>query len=128
MSDPNLDFKAKQTSLALKYLEEEMAKQQPDPELLKQLGGWSKDDLKAFVEKWKAMSDQAQKAPSGSTEDTAWKEFLRSLNNPKPSRETSVNTRTTNTDQATATGSQRFNPPAHLQNRANAYNEGVGRQ
>ena len=127
MNDPNLDFAARQTSLALKYLEEEMGKQQPDPELLRQLG-WSKEDLQAFVEKWKTMSGEAQKAAPGSSEDAAWKELLRSLGTFKPDRATSVGARTTNEDRATATGSPRFNAPANLRQRAEAYNEGVSRQ
>ncbi len=125
-SEANLDFKEKQTSLALKYLEEEMGKKEPDPELLRQLG-WSKDELKAFVEKWKTMSEQAKKATPGTKDDKAWREMLRSLGTVKPARETSIKARTTNEDRATATGSQRFNPPQNLKQRAEAYNEGTGR-
>ncbi len=88
-SDPNLDFKEKQTSLALKYLEEEMGKKEPDPELLRQLG-WSNSELKAFVENWKTRSDQAKKATPGTKDDKAWKEMLRSLGTINPDRQTSV--------------------------------------
>ena len=123
--DPNKDFAEKQTSLMLKYLEEEMSKKEPDPELLKELG-WSKEELRQFLNKWKEMSENAKKSVSGSKEDKQWNEALRSLGIGPP-KSTSAKSKTDFTDQKMSTQSKRYTPPSNLKDRAKAYSEGISK-
>ena len=54
----NLDYAKEATSLALDYLERQ--KDQPDPELLKEMN-WSKEDLNRFLDRWKKTMDNLDK-------------------------------------------------------------------
>lgn len=54
----NLDYAKEATNLALDYLERQ--KDQPDPELLKEMN-WSKDDLNRFLDRWKKTMDNLDK-------------------------------------------------------------------
>ena len=54
----NLDYAKEATNLALDYLERQ--KDQPDPELLKEMN-WTKDDLNQFLERWKKTRDALNK-------------------------------------------------------------------
>jgi hypothetical protein len=62
----NLDYAKKQTDLVLDRLEEQLAKQNVDKELLDKLG-WSEDELRRFVERWKSLKAEAESAPSEET-------------------------------------------------------------
>jgi len=64
--EANLEFANKQTDLALEYLRDELAKEKPDPELLKQLD-WSKETLQRFYDRWMEMKRAAGQEPPGST-------------------------------------------------------------
>jgi hypothetical protein len=54
----NLDYAKEATNLALDYLERQ--KDQPDPELLKEMN-WSKEDLNRFLDRWKKTMDNLDK-------------------------------------------------------------------
>ncbi len=125
-SNPNKEFAEKQTALALKYLEEELAKKKPDPELWEQFG-WTKDDLRAFAEKWRKMSKDANTATPGSREDKDWQEALQSMGPLQSGRSTTVQAREGFRDRATATGAQRVKPPRNIEDRARAYDEGIAK-
>ena len=58
----------KSTDLTLKYLKDQ--KDNPDPELLKRMG-WSKDDLRAFVDRWESLKKSAKEdaASKGELDD-----------------------------------------------------------
>ncbi len=56
--EANLDYARKQTDLVLDTLEEQLRKKQVDEELLEKLG-WTADELKRFVDRWKNLKDQA---------------------------------------------------------------------
>ncbi len=124
--DPNKEFAEKQTALALKYLEEELAKKEPDPALWEQFG-WTKDDLRAFAEKWRKMSKDANTATPGSREDKDWQEALRSMGPLQSGHSTAVQAREGFRDRATATGAQRVKPPRNIEDRARAYDEGIAK-
>jgi collagen type III alpha len=62
----NLDFARQQTDLVLDRLEEQVARQQVDPELLKRLG-WTEDELRRFMSRWQDLKDRA----SGESDDAA---------------------------------------------------------
>ena len=58
----NLEYTRKATELALSHLQDELAKEQPDPDLLKQLG-WDRDDLRKFVDRWERMRRMRRAPP-----------------------------------------------------------------
>jgi len=77
--DPNLEYARKQTDLALEYLEDQLARQKPDPELLERLG-WTREDLARFARRWEQMKQAA--ARQGSEGEAAQKrldEAIKSL-------------------------------------------------
>ena len=55
----NKEYADKRTDLALEYLKDQLAKEQPDKELLDALGGWTRDDLEKFTRRWQAMKQAA---------------------------------------------------------------------
>lgn len=63
--DPNLDYARQQTDLVLNRLEEQLAERQVDENLLDKLG-WSEEELKQFVNRWKGLKQQAA---AGDAED-----------------------------------------------------------
>ncbi|MCA9175283.1 MAG: hypothetical protein KDB14_12435 [Planctomycetales bacterium] len=52
----NLEYARKATDLVLEYLEDQELR--PDPKLLKELG-WTEDDLRAFLDRWRKMKAAA---------------------------------------------------------------------
>lgn len=55
--DANLEYTRKATDLVLEYLRDQ--KQEPDPELLDELG-WKQEDVDKFVRRWDKMKQNAQ--------------------------------------------------------------------
>jgi hypothetical protein len=81
----NLDYAKEATNLALEYLERQ--KDQPDPELLKEMN-WTKEDLNRFLERWKKTLESVDK--QGSNRELA-EQDLRSLGlRPPKSKATGV--------------------------------------
>ncbi|MGQ9770953.1 MAG: hypothetical protein ACUVQG_10385 [Thermogutta sp.] len=79
VDDPNLVFARRQTDLVLRYLEDELAKQKPDTELLDQLG-WSPQDAAEFVRRWKELKQAAEEpSPQGKAAQRQLNEILKSL-------------------------------------------------
>jgi hypothetical protein len=70
--DPNLEYAQEQTNLALEYLEDQLAGDQPDEGLLRRLG-WTQEDLARFYEQWNRMRQEAARS------DSARKDFDRAL-------------------------------------------------
>jgi hypothetical protein len=60
----NLDFARKQTDLVLERLDSQLAKKQVDPGLLKSLG-WTEDDLRQFIGRWKGLKAKAESDKDG---------------------------------------------------------------
>jgi hypothetical protein len=56
----NLAYAQKAVSLAIRRLEDELGKDQPDPGLLERLD-WSRQDLARFVARWRDIEQQASK-------------------------------------------------------------------
>jgi len=65
--DPNLDYARRQTNLALEYLEDQLAEDQPDQGLLDRLG-WTREDLKRFYDQWSRMRGEAAQSDSARSE------------------------------------------------------------
>ena len=59
----NREYAQQQTNLALEYLEKQLAKDQPDKELLDRLG-WTKEQLGDFHEQWAEMKQKADRSGS----------------------------------------------------------------
>ncbi|MGB4727317.1 MAG: hypothetical protein WBH86_07925 [Thermogutta sp.] len=79
VDDPNLEFARRQTDLVLRYLEEELAKQNPDKELLGQLG-WSREDAAEFLRRWKELKQAAgDPSPKGKMAQKQLNEIFKSL-------------------------------------------------
>jgi hypothetical protein len=77
--EANLQYARKATELALAHLKDELAKGEPDRELLDRLG-WTRADLENFVKRWEQMRSQAE-APGdkGAQARRQLDETLRSL-------------------------------------------------
>jgi hypothetical protein len=73
----NLDYAKKQTDLVLDRLDDQLKKKDVDKELLDKLG-WSEEELRAFVERWKNLKAEAQANPNEETQQELDK-ALRSL-------------------------------------------------
>ncbi len=74
----NLNFAREQTDLVLERLDSQLAKKQVDPSLLKSLG-WSEDDLRQFVARWKDLKAKAEKDPNDAGANRELDAALRSL-------------------------------------------------
>jgi hypothetical protein len=77
--EANLDYARKQTDLVLEKLAEQLDRKGVDEDLLKQLG-WSEDDLRKFVQRWRERKDAAERRDqSGDAAKRELEEALRSL-------------------------------------------------
>jgi len=122
-ADPNLEYTEKATDLVIDYLENELAKQKPDQELLNRLK-WSKDDLAKFVNNWKQMQKQAQNAPQNSKESQDWVDTLKNIG-PLSPKSNVGRTKTDGREFSTATEVQRYTPPPKFRDRAEVYTQGL---
>ena len=117
----NLDYAKKATDMVLDQLEDQ--KENPDPELLKKLD-WSKEELNAFLNRWKKLKQASRQNAQGERE---LNESLRSLGlRPPGSRTSSRNSQTDNVRGLRDTGTRHRPPPAVLE-RFNAYKKGISR-
>lgn len=79
VDEPNLEFARRQTELVLRYLEDQMARDTPDDQLLKELG-WTKEDMARFVKRWQELKKAAEEdTPRGQAARRQLNEILRSL-------------------------------------------------
>jgi collagen type III alpha len=77
--DPNQEYARKATDLALERLRDQLAKDKPDPELLKKLE-WSREDLERFYQQWERLKKSADEAgPKGDAARQELDDALRSL-------------------------------------------------
>lgn len=79
VDEPNLEFARRQTDLVLRYLEDQLAREAPDEQLLKELG-WTKEDMARFVRRWQELKKAAEEnTPRGQAAQRQLNEILRSL-------------------------------------------------
>ncbi len=122
----NLDYARKATDLALSHLKDELAKDQPDPELLESLG-WTRDDLQRFVNRWEQLRKQAD-TPSAEGRDAKREldDTLRSLGL-RP-RTTTLRGNDARDDQfKRLRESRRSSPPPEYAEQTKAYTQGTAR-
>jgi hypothetical protein len=120
--EANLDYAREQTNLMLETLDEQLARQQVDPEMLDDLG-WTPEQLKDFVSRW-----QQRKQAAAQGDDKAQVELdqaLRSIGL-KPGNVSGATNRTTDNDRNLTDGYRR-NVPAKYRDRMKWYTEGLSR-
>ncbi len=125
--DPNLDYARKATELAVQRLKDQLAKGEPDPELLKRLA-WTKEDAQKFVEQWDAMM-RASKT-TGADGNTARRELderLRSLGL-RPSGTQLSGDRAKSDQQRGLREGVRSAPPAEYADQFRAFTTGTGKK
>jgi len=122
----NLEYARKATDLALSHLKDELAKDNPDPNLLKRLG-WTRGELEKFVERWEQMRDASKTAgEQGTAARRELDETLRSLGL-RP-RTTSLRATTTGDDKVRGMKeSRRTTAPAEYAEQTKAYSQGTAR-
>ncbi len=124
-SAANHEYAERATDLALEYLEEQLARQEPNQELLDRLG-WTREDLERFVRKWRKMKAAAERsADAGNPSRKKLDDALESLGL-TPSG-TSLSGGKVRADRQLKTDARRWEPPAGWKERFRAYTEGVGR-
>ncbi|MCL2117072.1 MAG: hypothetical protein FWH27_01465 [Planctomycetaceae bacterium] len=123
----NLEYTRQATEMVIRYLEDELGKERPDPRLLERLGGWNENDLRRFVERWKEMQQQANHAPD-TKEGQRLDDTLRSIGNLTPKATVSQQRINASQTRTTTTEAQRFAPPpGKYEDRMKAYTEGINR-
>ncbi len=124
--EANLDYARKATDMALTHLKDELAKEQPDADLLKDLG-WSRDELQNFVNRWDQMRRDA--CAPGAKGETARRELddtLKSLG--LRLRGTSLQANSARDDQLQGLRELRHSsPPAEYAEQVKAYTQGTAR-
>jgi hypothetical protein len=121
--DPDLRYANKQTDLTLRHLREELAKNKPNPDLLKQLG-WSRDDLEKFYRRWTDMKREAQQEGPAGPAQKKLNQALKSLGL-RP-QGTQLKAETSAGDQVrNLRDSYRGDPPPEWREYLKAYTEGV---
>jgi hypothetical protein len=123
--EANLEYARKATDLALEHLKDQLAKDQPDQELLDKLK-WSKEDLQRFVDHWERMKRQAaQPGPAGNEAKQKLDDSLRGLG--LQPRGTQLERNTTISDnQRNFRSSRRTAPPPEYAEQVKAYKRQLG--
>ncbi|MCG8448610.1 MAG: hypothetical protein MI725_03395 [Pirellulales bacterium] len=76
--EANLKYARNQTDLVLERLDDQLKKQQVDKDLLEKLG-WSQEELRRFVERWKHLKSQAASDSASQDAQKKFDDALRSL-------------------------------------------------
>ncbi|REK11399.1 MAG: hypothetical protein DWQ37_14030 [Planctomycetota bacterium] len=124
--DANLDYAKKATDLALDHLKNELAKDQPDQDLLDNLG-WTRQEAEQFVKRWESMRQKARaEGPQTGGARRELDETLRSLGlRPQGSALSSNSARD---DQSRGyKESRRTAPPPEYSEAFKAYTQGTAR-
>jgi len=120
--DPNLEYARQRTNLALRTLQEELAKEKSP--LLERLG-WTPADAERFLREWQAMMKAAQEqGPRGKDAKQELDKALRSLG--LRLRGTQSPKALGQKDQVRSQDPGRFAPPPEWSELFKAYTEGVG--
>jgi hypothetical protein len=119
--DPNLEYARQATDLALEYLKDQLAQEEPDQELLDRLG-WSREDMQRFVDRWDELHQRAHEP--GAAGDEAQRELddrLESLGLRPQGTELAGDRVTDETSRDTVRESRRSDPPPEYAEQQRAY-------
>ena len=120
----NLEYARKQTDLVLDKLSDQLKKNKVDDRMLKELG-WSREDLRRFIERWQQRKDAAQRDdPKGEAAKRELDEALRSLGLQREKLQQNAVQKDTMRDLKQG---YRGPVPLEYQERLRAYNQGVSR-
>ncbi|MCL2349610.1 MAG: hypothetical protein FWC50_15275 [Planctomycetaceae bacterium] len=125
--EANPEYAKKATSLAIEYLENELAKEHPNQQLLDRLG-WNRDDLQKFTDRWKQMQRRAENAPDNSKEAKQWDELMKNVGRLAPKSTIGERRDAQYRVTTTTAESHRYPPPkgSKYEQRVKAYTESVG--
>jgi hypothetical protein len=122
----NREYAEKSTKLALEYLEDELAKDEPDAELLDRLG-WNRRQLAEFTRRWKKMLADAERAgPQGEQGRARLDDALKSLGL-RPRGTQLQGGRTRSDRMKRLMESPQFDPPPGWKEHFEAYSRGISR-
>jgi len=116
----NSDFADQTTNMVLDYLNRQ--KDQPDPELLRELN-WTPQDLQRFVERWNTARDLSRSADPAQRKQ--WQEMLEELNLSPASRELRQGSGRNDSFQQMRDSGGRLRAPASLQKQFEAYRKAM---
>ena len=120
----NLDYARKQTDLVLNKLADQLSKNKVDDRMLKELG-WTRDDLRRFVERWQQRKDAAKTEDAkGEAAKRELDDALRSLGLQQGKLEQNAVQKDTMRDLKQG---YRGAVPLEYKERLRAYNQGVSR-
>ena len=120
----NLEYARKQTDLVLEKLSDQLNKNKVDDRMLKELG-WSRDDLRRFIERWQQRKDAAQRDdPKGESAKRELDDALRSLGLQREKLQQNAVQKDSMRDLKQG---YRGPVPLEYQERLRAYNQGVSR-
>ena len=125
----NLRYSEAATSFALEYLDEQL-KKEPDPELLERLG-WTKEQLRAFHDKWSDMKRAASFLPDDDPKKDEYLERLRDMGLRDPNAPDALTAESKDDEFRSATEGRdalRTAPPTGFEDRFKAYNQGISRR
>jgi hypothetical protein len=118
---PNVEYARKATDMVLEYLKDQQ--QDPDQELLDELG-WTKEDMREFIERWETMKRSAFEAAGAQRElDDA----LRSLGLRSSANSPRTGSARDDARQAASNLGTRSSPPSTYAEQFNAYRKGTAR-
>ncbi len=116
----NQEYANETTQMVLDYLNRQ--KDQPDPELLKELD-WTENDLRSFVDRWNTARDLSV---SGDEQDKLqWQEKLRSLGLRAPKQLSTPSADINDTFQQMYDSGTRIRPPSSLRKQYEAFRKAL---
>jgi hypothetical protein len=118
--EANREFAEKTTNMVLDYLNRQ--KDQPDPELLRELD-WTPDDLKRFVDRWNQARDLADSDQPA--ERQQWQEMLEQLNLLPPDQRVRKGSARNDDFQQMQDSGDRLRAPASLRKQFEAYRKAI---
>jgi len=121
--EADLDYARKQTDLILDKLDDQLKKKKTDEKLLEKLG-WSKDELRRFVDRWKHLKKQATGEAASATAQQKLDDALRSLGLGR-NRRTGFRSQTAKDKLRELQDSYRVQTPLEYQQRVRAYIKGT---
>jgi len=121
--EANLDYARNQTDLILDKLDDQLKKKETDKKLLEKLG-WSEDELRRFVDRWKHLKEQADGDTDSAAAQQELDDALRSLGLGR-NRRTGFRSQTAKEKLRELQDSYRARTPLEYQQRVRAYVKGT---
>ncbi|MDR0392119.1 MAG: hypothetical protein LBH59_09445 [Planctomycetaceae bacterium] len=120
------EFTERNVNLALDYLRDQLDRGQPSKELLDELG-WTEEQLRAFHEKWRAMSENSKRNNTSTKANEAWENALKSFNIRPTGNSPRLRTnKSTIKDNHQKSQSKNLSPPKKFEQKFEKYTTGIG--